>query len=42
MRKLPNDENLYSLSEASEMIGKSRGYISRRSTDSINRDMEKR
>lgn len=28
MRKLPSDENLYSLSEASEMIGKSRGYIS--------------
>ena len=28
MRKLPDNENMYTFSEASEMIGKSRSYIS--------------
>ena len=28
MRKLPDNENMYTYSEASEMIGKSRSYIS--------------
>lgn len=28
MRKLPDNENMYTFTEASEMIGKSRSYVS--------------